>query len=58
MTAKMSPATMADKPAQRMRFEGVIFILLSVMTAVWRLVLVFMWLSPSIVAVFATEFML
>src|SRR6266508_5944768 len=48
MPAKMIPATIADKPAQRMSFGVVIFMLLSLlfpcMTVVWRLA--FMCLSP------------
>src|SRR5947209_10484360 len=56
MSVKMIPATIADKPFQGMRFEAVIFILPSLMTEVSRLV--FMCLSPSIVAVFVAAFIL
>ena len=45
----MIPATIAAKPVQRMSFEAVIFILLSFMTEVSRLV--FICLSPFRVAV-------
>ena len=34
-TVKMSPATIAERPAQRMRFEAVIFIFLF-LSFVWR----------------------
>jgi len=56
MPAKMIPATRADTPVQRMRFEVVIFILLSLMTEVS--LLVFMCVSPSSVAVFVAAFIL
>src|SRR4051812_3421143 len=52
MAAKMIPAPIEAKPVQRMRLAPVIFILLSLITAVWRLV--FMGLSPSMVAVCLT----
>src|SRR6266498_5347453 len=53
MPAKMIPATIADKPAQRMSFGVVIFILLSLI-AVWRLA--FASLAPSLIVVFLLIF--
>src|SRR6266545_94860 len=49
----MIPATIADKPAQRMSFGVVIFILLSLI-AVWRLV--FASLAPSLIVVLLLVF--